>query len=78
MPRWNVTADTVRAREVVDNENSWPVEEPGPDPNTLPVGKFTPQSEFIKDGSVFFRGSISPQGACKFWPGVDIPKVKCE
>ena len=29
---WNVTPDTVKAREIAFSENSWPVEEPGPDP----------------------------------------------
>ena len=75
---WNVTPDTVVAREVVFSEDSWPVEEPGPDPNTLPRGKFTPMSEFMSDGAVFFPGTISPKDACERWPGVDIPGVECE
>ena len=74
---WNATPDTIKAREIAFSEDSWPVEEPGPDPNTLPKGEFTPMGKFVMDGSVFFPGVISPQDACKRWPGTEIPGVKC-
>ena len=74
---WNVTPERVIAREIAYSENSWPVEEPGPDPNSLALGKFTPLSEFISEGAVFFPGVISPADACERWPGVEIPGVEC-
>ena len=75
---WNVTPERVIAREIAFSENSWPVEEPGPDPDSLARGKFTPLSDFISDGSVFFPGVISPADACKRYPGVEIPGVECD
>ncbi len=68
----------IRAREIAFSENSWPVEEPGPDPNSLPKGKFTPLSDFMSQGMLFFPGFISPRDACKRWPGEEIPGVKCQ
>ncbi len=68
----------IRAREIAFSENSWPVEEPGPDPNSLPKGKFTPLSDFMSQGKLFFPGFISPRDACKRWPGEEIPGVKCQ
>lgn len=75
---WNVTPDAVTAREIAYSEDSWPVEEPGPDSNMIATGKFTPLSDFLSEGSVFFPGTISPQDACERWPGVDVPGVECD
>ena len=53
---WNVTPDAVTAREIAYSEDSWPVEEPGPDSNMIATGKFTPLSDFLSEGSVFLPG----------------------
>ena len=55
---WNVTKDDIKVRKVAYSEDSWPVKEPGGDPNKLPRGKVTPKSKWLADGLLT-------------WPGID-------
>ena len=71
----NVTPEYVGAREIAFSVESWPVEEPGPNPTEPPVGKFTPPNDFVQEGAVFFPSIISPQDAKKRCPGVKVPGI---
>lgn len=76
---WNITPEKIRVREVVAPHDCWPAKETkGGDPNKAPRGKLTHMSDYVKSGAQFFPGIISPEDACKKWPGIQIPGVECK
>ena len=53
---WNVKKDSMRVRKTAYSEDSWPVPEPGGDPNKLPRGKLTAKTKWLRDGLLKFKG----------------------